>query len=302
MPQLTRILCPIDFSDFSRDALVHASGVADWYDARVTVLHAYATPRIPVAPVTVPGGVPILPSVEPHEMVERVREFCASTDRIRAARLDVVVTEGSPSREILRQAEMLGPDLIVMGTHGRGGFERLLLGSVTDKVLRRAAVPVLVVPPPAEPAGSGLYKTILCAMDFSDASVRALEYALSLAKEGDARLVLLHTVEDDEVVQAARFTEASHFSVPEYFDHRIADAASRLEAAVPEEARLWCHPETRIVSGRASREILRIAEEERTELIAIGVHGRGAVDRWLFGSTTDYVVRRATCPVLTLRT
>lgn len=83
-----------------------------------------------------------------------------------------------------------------MGTHGRGGFERLFLGSVTEKVLRTARCPVLTVPPPAEGAPSGpvLYKTILCPLDFSDSSMRALEYALSLAKESHARVILLHVL------------------------------------------------------------------------------------------------------------
>lgn len=301
MLQLKRLLCPVDFSDLSRESLVHAGGVAEWYDARITVFHAYATPGLPVASATVPGGVPILPPVEPDEVLGRVRDFCARTEGISPDRVDVAVGKGNAAREILRQAEMLEADLIVMGTHGRGGFERLLLGSVADKVLRRATVPVLVIPPSAAPVKSGLYKTILAALDFSDASAPVLEYALSFAKEADARLFLLHAVENLEFMQAARMTEASHFSVPEYFDHRVSDATERLEAAVPEEARVWCRPETRVVSGRASREIVRMATEETAELIVMGVHGRGAVDRWLFGSTTDYVVRRASCPVLTLR-
>lgn len=76
-----------------------------------------------------------------------------------------------------------------MGTHGRGGFERLFLGSVTERVLRTTHVPVLTVPPPVERVGSVVYKTIVCPIEFSDPSTRALEYALSLAEEADASLI-----------------------------------------------------------------------------------------------------------------
>jgi nucleotide-binding universal stress UspA family protein len=176
-----------------------------------------------------------------------------------------------------------------------------VLGSVTEKVLRITQRPVLTVPPPVGSPlpGPPLYKTILCPLDFSDASTRALEYALSLAEEADARLILLHVVEG--FIEPGQLGENVHFTVPEYRRYLEQDAMSRLRAAVPEEARLWCKPEERLASGKAYREILRVALESNVELIVMGVHGRNAMTAWLFGSTTQHVVRHATCPVLTLR-
>jgi nucleotide-binding universal stress UspA family protein len=113
-------------------------------------------------------------------------------------------------------------DLLVMGTHGRSGFEALFLGSVTEKVLRSTRVPVLTVPPAVERVESVVYKTILCPIEFWDASTRALEYALTLAQETGARLILLHVVE--QLVDAPQLGEVSQFSVPEYRRYLEEDA------------------------------------------------------------------------------
>src|SRR6185503_12156707 len=89
----------------------------------------------------------------------------------------------------------LAADLLVMGTHGRGGFERLFLGSVTEKVLRSTTVPVMTIPPPAQEPATTSYRTILCPLDFSAASIHGFNYALALAQEAHARVILLHVIE-----------------------------------------------------------------------------------------------------------
>jgi nucleotide-binding universal stress UspA family protein len=143
------------------------------------------------------------------------------------------------------------------------------------------------------------YKAILCPIEFSDPSMRALEYALMLAQETDAHLVLLHAIE--ALTEEVRFSEISHFSVPEYFRHLEHDARARLKTAVPDEARRWCTPDERVVFGKASRMIVQLANEMTADIIVMGVHGAGALHRRLFGSTTHHVIREARCPVLTLR-
>lgn len=298
MPQIKKILCPVDFSELSRHALDHALALAARYEARLTVFHVFSTPQ-PV--VLAPGMAESLPAVslpQPHEVAEEVRRFSGLHD-VPSTRAEVIVSEGHPAREIVRQAERLPADLLVMGTHGRGGFERLFLGSVTEKVLRSTSVPVLTVSPPVERVGTVVFKTILCPIEFSDPSTRALEYALMLAQESDARLILLHVVE--ALVDAQALGEQSHFSVPEYRRYLESDARARLQAVIPEAARRWCTPDERVVSGKAYRVILDIAEAEKAEIIVMGVHGKGALNRLFFGSTTHHVIREARCPVLTLR-
>ena len=298
MPDIKKILCPVDFSELSRHALEHALVLAGRYEARVTVLHVLTPPQPLALAPGMPAGLPAMPLPQPHEVAEEVRRFAGLND-LPSPRAEVVVTEGHPAREIVAQAERLPADLLVMGTHGRGGFERLFLGSVTEKVLRSTGVPVLTVPPPLERVGTVVYKTILCPIEFSDPSTRALDYALMLARESGARLILLHVVE--ALVDAQALGEPSHFSVPEYRRHLEDDARVRLKAAVPEAARAWCTPDERVVSGRAYRVILDTAEREKAEIIVMGVHGKGALNRLLFGSTTHHVIREARCPVLTLR-
>src|SRR5262249_49240582 len=146
---------------------------------------------------------------------------------------------GGPVTEILAQAADMSADLLVLGTHGRSGFERLFLGSVTEKVLRKASCPVLTVPPglpDAVPASPIRYACILCPVDFSESSLRALEYALSLAQETDARLAVLHVVshEFDHVVDTAGVALATEgITVSDFKRHREQALRERLQASIP---------------------------------------------------------------------
>ena len=300
MVEIRRILCPVDLSEFSRHALDHARAIAQWYDANITVLHVISPVEL-IAPVVGVAGAVYLPSraLDAREIANEVRQFSGLKDLSQESHLKVVVAEGTPAKEIVRHAEALPADLLVMGTHGRSGFERLFLGSVTDKVLRSTQVPVLTVPPPVDRVRSVVYKTILCPIEFSGPSTRALEFALMLAEETDAHLILLHVI--DAFVEEARLSEISHFSVSEYYRHLEKDARRRWKAAVPEDARVWCTPEERVALGKPYREILHVADEASTDIIIMGVHGAGALNRRLFGSTTQHVIREAHCPVLTLR-
>ena len=181
--------------------------------------------------------------------------------------------------------------------YGRGGFEHLVLGSVTVKVVRQARCPVLTVPPPA--ARSTLpFKRVLCPVDFSEASILALECAFSIAQESDARLTLLHVF---DWPSNHELSLEGAFDVPAFQRQREEEARHRLAALIPEDARNWCAPEPTLRHGKPYREILAVAESEHADLVVMGVHGRNALDVMLFGSNTNQVVRRASCPVLTLR-
>jgi nucleotide-binding universal stress UspA family protein len=298
--EIARILCPVDLSDVSRRALEHAAAFARWYDAKLAVLHVFSPYPVPVAGSEFGGYTTPPPPLKVEDVVEAVRRFCEPL--VEAGMTpEVLVREGVPATAIVEQVGQMGADLLVMGTHGRSGFERLILGSVTEKVVRRVRCPVLTVPPPLERKAehSVRFKAILCPVDFSPSSVRALEYGLTLAREADARLVVLHVSET--TIDDALAGEAAHFSVPEYHRHVKADALERLSGLIPAEAREWCKPEPMVTSGRPYREILRVAADMDADVIVMGVQGRGAVDVALFGSTTNHVIRTASCPVLTLR-
>ena len=196
----------------------------------------------------------------------------------------------------------LPADLIVMGTHGRSGFERLMLGSVTERVLRKARRPVLTVPagsPEAVDTGRGAFDRILCAVDFSECSMAALAYAGSLAEESRARLAALHVIE--LAPPAYDPLVGPPIDLPGYRQACETAGRERLRNVIPMALRTSTSIEEIIVCGKPHHEILRVADEWRSDLIVLGVHGRNVVDRLLFGSTVEPVVRRARCPVLTVR-
>jgi len=305
MIEISTILCPIDFSEHSRRALHHAVAIARWYESTVTVLHVYAV--APLAPF--PPGSPILESAyltpEDHtRLTGEIRRF-AETARTAGVPVEIVLREGPVAREILDQAARA--DLLVIGTHGRSGFDRLVLGSVTEKVLRKAACPVLSVPPHATDAVAHApvaFKRILCPVDFSDCSTHALNYAMSLAQEADAGLTVLHVI-TYEMELTPDMSESliayGHLNAADFRKACEENSRERLKAAVPDAVRAYCSVDTVLTPGTPYREILRVAAEQQTDLIVMGVQGRGAADLMFFGSTTQHVVRQATCPVLTIR-
>jgi nucleotide-binding universal stress UspA family protein len=196
---------------------------------------------------------------------------------------------------IVRRASELPADLIVMGTHGRSGFERFLLGSVTERVLMKTPCPVLTVPPHAPAASSGVvFPRILCAVDFSPASTKALGVAASLARDSGIRLSVAHVLERFPIYEPVMM------GGPGTPDHdRVATdvARVRLEGEISQAIRRTTEIAEVVAEGKPYREILRLADELQAELIVIGAHGSGPGYHG-FGSTTNQVVRRATCPVL----
>ena len=201
---------------------------------------------------------------------------------------------------ILSRARSGSVDLIVMGTHGRSGFQRLVLGSIAEKVLRKACCPVLTVPPHAPgavPRDIVSMQRILCPVDFSLSSGRALEYAASLAQEAHARLTVLHVLELPPDLSEFPYSSG----LAEYRNGQFQRARKHLAEAVKTSVPPACPVDELLLVGRSHREILRVAAEQGADLIAMGVQGRGAADLMFFGSTTSHVVREATCPVLTLR-
>jgi len=301
MISLQRILCPVDLSESSRLATAHAAALAAWYESQLTVLHVFS--NVPVFDVAPAIGATPMPPVSLKELdrdavLDALRAFVAPVSD--HAKIDVQLIEGAdPRREILDQATKLKADLLVMGTHGRSGFDHLLLGSVTEKIIRKAPCPVLVVPRHAAAAASAAgppFKRIVCAVDFSPASIRALAYAIDFAREADAQISLVHVIEMPP--ELGEYPFAEDFNINGIRAAAEAEYLQRLRALIPEDARTYCTVSTQVSEGRAQREILRVAAEEKAEVIVMGVQGRGAVDIMLFGSNAHAVIRGAACPVL----
>jgi nucleotide-binding universal stress UspA family protein len=299
--QIDRILCPTDFSVFSDRALRHATALARRFEARLTVLHVVPQWKpYAVTPAYLPE--PLLANPVLCEQVHRDVLATAAPSIEAGVPVETVVREAEPWREILQVADEKSADLIVMGTHGRGGFERLLMGSVAGKVSDRASCPVLTV---CHEEGRtweapGLVRTILCATDLSPASAPTVRYALSLAAEFQAKLVLLHVLDGLASLDSPAY---AHLPVAAaVLSQHEAVARQQMHDAVSPDARAWCAVVERIVPGRPYEEILRVAAEVEADMIVVGAHRSSLVARTVLGSTSQSVVRAASCPVLTVRT
>jgi len=298
MRQITHLLCAIDFSDESRHALDHALVLAKWYEAKVSAVFVYSPPSpLPDASGFAFPGV-VLDEAYRKALETQLQSWLHAADTRGLPSIDSQVVQGTPADGILETAKQVGADLIVIGTHGFSGFQHLILGSVAERVLRRALCPVLTVPPRARKTSKLPLQRVLCPVDFGDASMAALELAASIASEGDADLTVLHVLEPG--ADADPLTSRP-ITVPEYHQLRHDQACTQLKSMIDSDMREWCRPSTRIVRGKPYREILGVAAEDEADLIVMGIHGRNPVDVALFGSTTNHVVRSATCPVMTVK-
>lgn len=289
--ELKLIVCPVDFSEFSVKAYRHALSVAEHYRAKLLALHVVELYRHPSL------GFAVSPSLYDQTCDalcengrQQLHDFVNKhTDK--EIQLQMVVTTGMAADAILSAAQAHDAGGIVMGTHGRRGFDRLMLGSVTDRVMRTAPCPVLVVgKSPHESAATGeeqgrihrLIHILVCA-DFSRDSEQALKYALSAREEYDAELTLLHVLEGP-TSKIGKETESA--------------VTEKLNQLIPADARKSHKFKTAVRVGKPYQQIVEFAQQTQADMVAMGVRGRGALDVAVFGSTTYRVMQLGTCPVL----
>jgi nucleotide-binding universal stress UspA family protein len=288
MIDIKRILCPIDFSEYSDHALKYAVTMAARFDASLHVVH-----------VMPPSSVSPLSDAARHMTLKSLSH---AVDRW--WRPDVIIEQeltesAEPASRIMEQAEALDADLIVTGSHGRTGVSRALFGSVVDGLLHRSRTPLLIVPSHLttehlERAAS--FDRIVCGVDFHEASLSALAYALSIAEESDAKLTVLNVIEVPPELQHP--PTGYDYDVNGVRAEQEARRLRQLRALVPEAAHDYCTIETAVMEGGASGQLLRAAEQRGADLIVLGVHGRNALDVAVFGSNSKDIVARAQCPVL----
>ena len=297
MLKIKLILCPIDFSEFSIRAYRHALSLAEHYRARLVAQHIVELSRYPYADYAASAGdyekfCRALREGGKEQLQEFVKKHTSYE-----IQPELVVHQGTAPDCILSFAQDQKTDLIVMGTHGRRGYDRLVLGSVTNRVMRRAPCPVLAVcNPPHESVaadtaagkerGHHLNRVLFCT-DFSEGSELALSYAISATAEYDGELTLLHVLE--EVPSKAKTAEA------------IAAATEKLNKLIPPEERKTLKIKTAVSIGKPYQQIIQLALEEQIDMVAMGVRGRGALDLAVFGSTTYRVLQLGPCPVLAVQ-
>ncbi len=290
MPQIKSILCPVDFSEFSINAYEYAQSLAWHYKATLLLQHVLFSMKPIEFWDIYPDGYEKSCQKLRAQAEQRLEEFAKRHTRAEI-QPQFFVQDGSVTDLILSLAEAQSVNLIVMGTHGLRGIDRLMLGSATERVLRRARCPVLAVRKPAHDvtisASSAepihLRKILLCT-DFSDHAHHASKYALSMAKEYGAELTLLHVLED--IPSSANFQSATE------------KAVRQMEESISPKMREECAAKVMTRIGKPYQQIIELALESQTDLVIMGVRGRGALDTALFGSTTYRVIQLGPCPVL----
>jgi nucleotide-binding universal stress UspA family protein len=285
---LKNIVFATDFSPAAEGALPYAIGLAKQYGANVHGLHV----RFPATyPIVGPEAMPqILEAAEEQAKFEAKQMH----DMLEGLPHEVTVAEGDLWPILNEIVEKQKTDLIVMGTHGRTGVSRALLGSSAEEVFRKAPCPVLTVGPHVSQNTERrlAMKEILFATDFSPESLAALPYAVSLAQEHQSNLTLLNVTgkaEVGELVHAGQYTEST---------------MRRLQSLVPAGAEMWCEPKCRVEQGPEAEKIMQAAVAIGADLIVLGVrspHGGVGATTHLLHSIAHDVVVKAQCPVLTVR-
>jgi nucleotide-binding universal stress UspA family protein len=285
MVNIRTILCPVDFFPASDAAVSYAAGLVANYEATIRLLHVI-TPIAAGAYEYAIDTAELVASMEESSMAQMNKLVAGMKESGVVAEPEVRL--GDVYDEIKRDIELLKPDLVVMGTHGRRGVQRWFIGSTTEKLLRHIPVPLVTMSAAREkPWREPRFKRILVATDFSDGTADALAYAFSVAQQNESEVVLLHVLDD-----------ISMDSVGKYRDLLIGGVRKQLEDLVLPEAGNWYDIVTRVETGAPYRVILRTIKDERPDLLVMNIHGKGMLDRALLGSTAERVVRAAPCPVM----
>ena len=282
------ILFATDFSPAAAQAVPYVKRIAKHYDAEVVAL--YVRPPV-VNPMMEPATWPI-----DIEAAKTQDAFCRQQllDTFSGIRAKVLIEEGSIDLCLKSTMEANHTDLVVIGTRGRTGAAKLLLGSVAEEIFRSVTCPVLTVGPHATVAGGMTrpIREILYATDFSPESTHAADYAVSLAQEFLSRLTLLHVIPNQkpgDLVSATDVTTSSE---------------QLLRKIVSPEAAFWCKPEYFVLRGDPAQQIIEFAKLREPDLVVLGARKEkgvyGAASH-LPTATAHKVVSHAPCPVLTVR-
>jgi|CZKC01.1.fsa_nt_gi nucleotide-binding universal stress UspA family protein len=285
---LKDILYATDFSPAAIAALPYVRGIAQRYGSKIHVLHVkQPTSYAFVTPDMIPNVMAMEEQIEKErtEEIHKVFKGIPHDVVFESRSLSVVFEELFAGNSI---------DLVVIGTRGRTGLTKVLLGSVAAEILRRAPCPVLTVGPHCTGSAKDhlKMKEILYATDFSPEAVAAASYAISLAQENEAELVLLNVVKQ---------TDAADFVHPEQY---IDSTYRLLQNLIPPKAELWCTPRCIVTDGVPADAILKIAGERNPDLIVLGVKDVDrimAVATHLARATAQQIIANACCPVLTVR-
>jgi nucleotide-binding universal stress UspA family protein len=294
---MKRILCAVDFSDFSKAALLRGVELAWKWDARLFVFHAVSFPRGPYhgRPRT---ELDYRPGQGVDLAVKKINAMVGRTD----VRWEPVVVSGDPVEELIEQVHGLSIDLLVAASYGLSGIKRLLIGTVVEQMVRHLALPIWVLRHGKRAdvntgAGGHGIRKIVAGYDPAVEETAAFREAARIARRFDAELHVVGAMAspfDESIVNP---TQAPYEEVQETLMERTRQ---HMETVVSSVLESYCNHRVAVLPG-APEEVLRdYALENRADLIAVGVRPESAVKKILIGSTTEAMLRRAPCDVLTV--
>ena len=292
---IKNILFLTDFSEPSEVALPFATSIARGYGARVYALHVFTPdPNVCGAPAKL-----AIAAIETGEQTAKARIDSQLTGLEHETIVDWSIDLWDAVQKTIKEKHI---DLIVMGTHGRTGADKFFMGSVAEEIFRRSPVPVLTIGPDVRSSvhTGGRFHRVLFPTDFTDASLAAAPYAISLAQENNARLVLLHVMRTPEL----RNFNGRNENDQRRFELSVAEAIHQLYETVPKDADLHFPPESLVEYGDPADRILALAKDRSSDLIVLGVRdatGHIGAATHLARATAHKVVAHALCPVLTVR-
>jgi nucleotide-binding universal stress UspA family protein len=300
--KIKNVLVPTDFSEPSLEAIEFALPLLKQFGADLHLVHVFA-PDYPLASM---AAMPlIVPELEVGRRVRRHLKDVAKKHSIELRRGNIHALKGRTFEEICRLARDRGIDLIVMSTRGNTGLKHLALGSTAERVVRYSRCPVLVMRPLDLKKKTGAkgkltrrelrFEKILVPIDFSECSMGGLVYAKALAKQFGSKLVLLNSVALQYFVTS---DEYARYDFPLLMQQ--AERASRQQMRNLIENKDWdgIEVESSLQIGHAGQQICARAKEHHADLIVTSTHGTTGFKHILVGSTAEYVVRHAACPVL----
>jgi len=283
---LKTVVYATDFSLYSQNAGLYAARIASYFSANLLVTHAFTLSQ---AALEV--------EIDQILMSQQRKDLKALLSRkallLGAEAIEAVSTllEGDPKDVIPALADSNAPAIIVLGTHGGGWFERGVIGSIAEKILRSSRWPTLTVGPQVKPVSSKTFPfaRILFATDFTAAAAHAATYAVTLAEVFGAQIDVLSVIQDDAIQHPERLSDLQR----RFF--------SALEDYVPQQAREFCDPRTFVSVGRAHDQIIEHIRERSIDLLVLGIHKTSHLSMEMRTSGAFRIIVDAECPVLTIR-
>ncbi|MFT5702295.1 MAG: nucleotide-binding universal stress UspA family protein [Desulforhopalus sp.] len=321
--QPKQIMCAVDFSESTRQILAYSVALCKEFHAKLFLVHIVDD----MTTSSIDSEIAIGNEILQKRHISKAQESLEFLVKNMTIEYEIVIDCGNAANTISQLALKKHVDMVITASHGKSGFERLLIGSVTEKLIKIIHCPLLVIRTKghdfiSQDSPKMKLKKILVGCDFSADSKLAFDYGLSLAQEFQADLFLAHVIKPTEHITLNPsdyinvlpgnyhvWGTADYFEIQQKVTEENREKMNtlhrrlekQLHLMVPEECQAWCTPHATLLTGEPYRELLKYAKEYGIDMIVLGTRGHTLWEKLMVGSTTERVLREAPCPVLTVR-